>query len=101
MEFLTGKTANLTGRTAWCRSKYDNPPPNSGHSPQPSNPNLPFFEYMGEGSASAYACKHEGWAESAHINYPDRVARAFGEHQYEPRGGVDYDIYVCYEHIGD
>jgi hypothetical protein len=75
---------------------------------RPSDPSLPFFEYRGEGSASAHHCVC-GYAECAHdpdymevacVHGPDGKRRPTVVEQgrcdgFTPRGAWDHDTFYC------
>lgn len=70
---------DLTGRTAkcwYCKTE------------KPSNANLPFFEYCGEGTTRAKSCKHCG------IIHPG--VKSWSKcNNYVPRGDTGVDAYYC------
>lgn len=80
----------LTGREARC---------SCGHV-RPSNVNLPFFEYRGDGSKMATdSCKNCGYSEVAHTQEPTRTQQNVVLNGkcpgFEPRGAWEYDSYYC------
>ena len=99
---------DLTGRMARC--SYDqNTDATTGHtgryeagpSLKPSDPRLPFFEYLGPGSRFATeTCGNCGYSEQAHD--PERTLSQFGSvveqgkcPGFEARGPADEDKYYC------
>lgn len=83
---------NLEGRFAHCGES----------TPVPSSYDLPFFEYMGDGSPSSKLCgypsndRHCGRMEEVHQEINPFTNRAgITDHKYQARGGWDHDIYYC------
>lgn len=66
----------------------------------PSSTDLAFFEYRGEGSTAATStckvCRYHELAHERAANDPDAThLRHILGHDFEPRGGVDVDIFYC------
>lgn len=81
------ETVDLSGRTAVCPSCNDNP--------EPSDVNLPFFEYRGPGSHRANCmCKNCGFYDVAHVE-PRKPNSMCQCRNFEPHGPYDTDLYYC------
>lgn len=69
------------------------------HDPVPSSVDLPFFEYLGEGSDRAMkTCKHCGYYEVAHTEATHKEALVKQGRlctNFEPHGPWEKDTYYC------
>ena len=81
---------DLSGRQARCH----------GELVKPSSRDLPFFEFMGEGSRDAtLSCKHCGYYKEAHEYSERRIhkepIKETRDHTFEPHGPYEFDRFYC------
>lgn len=80
---------NLTDRIAKCTCGKQ----------EPSNPNLAFFTYRGEGSRDAtVSCGDCGYHDTAHQRARElREPHLKGllDHEFTPRGAWEFDLFYC------
>lgn len=85
---VDSRAHDLTNRRAKCAYHH------AEDDSVPSDLNLPFFEFRGEGSAdSVNFCKHCGYYKIVHDPTYYRY-KALG-HEFEPCGPFEYDRYYC------